>query len=146
MIMPIDETVFDFETDAGPYSGAYNATLLDWDNLSFTAYIHIGRHYFNGSAWAYVAPGGTPPTCSVSLKNSTTETRLISKTGYYSLETKSYYYTVSNPWRDLGSIPRLGRSPGRGDENPLQSSCLENPHGQRAAVRGVVKSWTRQSN
>ena len=106
MIMPIDETVFDFETDAGPYSGAYNATLLDWDNLSFTAYIHIGRHYFNGSAWAYVAPGGTPPTCSVSLKNSTTETRLISKTGYYSLETKSYYYTVSNPWMGNPSVGR----------------------------------------
>ena len=32
---------------------------------------------------------------------------------------------------DLGSIPRLGRSPGEGHGNPLQCSCLENPHGQR---------------
>ena len=32
---------------------------------------------------------------------------------------------------DLGSIPRLGRSPGGGHGNPLQYSCLENPHGQR---------------
>ena len=32
---------------------------------------------------------------------------------------------------DLGSIPGLGRSPGRGHGNPLQCSCLENPHGQR---------------
>ena len=28
---------------------------------------------------------------------------------------------------DLGSIPRLGRSPGEGNSNPLQYSCLENP-------------------
>ena len=28
---------------------------------------------------------------------------------------------------DPGSIPRLGRSPGEGNGNPLQHSCLENP-------------------
>ena len=28
--------------------------------------------------------------------------------------------------RDVGSIPGLGRSPGRGHGNPLQYSCLEN--------------------
>ena len=32
---------------------------------------------------------------------------------------------------DLGSIPGLGRSPAEGHGNPLQYSCLENPHGQR---------------
>ena len=32
---------------------------------------------------------------------------------------------------DLGSIPALGRSPGGGHGNPLQYSCLENPHGLR---------------
>ena len=31
---------------------------------------------------------------------------------------------------DLGLIPGLGRSPGGGDGNPLQYSCLGNPHGQ----------------
>ena len=36
--------------------------------------------------------------------------------------------------RDLGSILGLGRSPGGGDGNPLQYSCLENPHGQRILV------------
>ena len=29
--------------------------------------------------------------------------------------------------RDMGSIPGSGRSPGRGNGNPLQYSCLENP-------------------
>ena len=33
---------------------------------------------------------------------------------------------------DLGSIPGLGRSPGEGNGNPLQYSCLEDPHGQRS--------------
>ena len=32
---------------------------------------------------------------------------------------------------DLGCIPGLGRSPGRGHGSPLQYSCLDNPHGKR---------------
>ena len=33
---------------------------------------------------------------------------------------------------DMGSIPGLGRSPGGRYGNPLQYSCLENPHGHRS--------------
>ena len=33
---------------------------------------------------------------------------------------------------DEGSIPGSGRSPGGGHGNPLQFSCLENPHGWRS--------------
>ena len=33
---------------------------------------------------------------------------------------------------DLGSIPGMGRSPEGGHSNPLQYSCLENPHGQKS--------------
>ena len=46
---------------------------------------------------------------------------------------------------DLGSIPRLGRSPGEGNGNPLQYSCLENPMDSGARwvkVHGVAKSQT----
>ena len=32
---------------------------------------------------------------------------------------------------DLGLIPGLGRAPGGRHGNPLQYSCLGNPHGQR---------------
>ena len=38
------------------------------------------------------------------------------------------------------------RSPGEGNSNPLQCSCLENPMNggaQHAVVHGVAKSWTR---
>ena len=50
---------------------------------------------------------------------------------------------------DLGSIPGLGRSPGEGNGNPLQYSCLENPMDRgawRATVHRVAKSPTRLSN
>ena len=43
---------------------------------------------------------------------------------------------------DMGSIPGLGRSPGEGNDNPLQYSCLGNPMGRRAwwaAVHGVAE-------
>ena len=50
---------------------------------------------------------------------------------------------------DLGSIPGLERSPGEGNGNPLQYSCLENPmYGEAwwATVHGVAKSRTRLGN
>ena len=36
--------------------------------------------------------------------------------------------------RDMALIHGLGRSPGEGNGNPLQYSCLENPYGQRSLV------------
>ena len=46
---------------------------------------------------------------------------------------------------DLGSIPGSGRSPGEGNGNPLQYSCLENSMDRGAwwaTVHGVAKSRT----
>ena len=46
---------------------------------------------------------------------------------------------------DPGSILGLGRSPGEGNGNPLQNSCLENSMNRRAwwaPVHGVTKSQT----
>ena len=39
---------------------------------------------------------------------------------------------------DLGSAPGWGRSPGEGNGNPLQYSCLENPHEQRSLAGYIV--------
>ena len=47
--------------------------------------------------------------------------------------------------RDMGSIPGLGRSLGKGKDNPLQYSCLENSMDRRAwqaTVHGVTKNLT----
>ena len=50
--------------------------------------------------------------------------------------------------RDVGSIPGSRRSPGGGNGNPLQYSCLENPMDRAAwwaPIHRVAKSWTRPS-
>ena len=47
----------------------------------------------------------------------------------------------------VGLIPGLGRSPGEGNSNPLQYSCLENPRDRgawRATVHGVAESDTNE--
>ena len=46
---------------------------------------------------------------------------------------------------DLGSFPGSGRFPGKGNGNPLQYSCLENPTDSEAWLATVhegAKSWT----
>ena len=46
---------------------------------------------------------------------------------------------------DLSLIPGLGRSPGEGNDNSLQYSCLGNPMDRgawQAIVHGVAENWT----
>ena len=40
----------------------------------------------------------------------------------------------------LGSIPGLGRSPGEGNDNPFQYSCLENPKDQYKKVHDNTRN------
>ena len=50
---------------------------------------------------------------------------------------------------DPSSIPGSGRSPAKGNGNPLQYSCLETPMDRGAwwaRVHGIPKSWTRLSD
>ena len=50
---------------------------------------------------------------------------------------------------DVGSIPGSGRSPGGGNGNPLQYSCLGNPmNGGASGVQSMRsrKSWTQLNN
>ena len=81
---------------------------------------------------------------------------------YMHTYTRTYMYThgasqvvpvVKNPpasagTRDLGSIPRSGRSPGIGNGSPLHCVFLENSMDRGAwwaTVHGVAKSQTRLS-
>ena len=79
-----------------------------------------------------------------------------SDTTEVTLHTLIYYFpgdsVVKNPpantrdVRDMGSIPGLGRSLGKGNGNSLQCSCLGNPMDReawRATVHGVTSSWTQ---
>ena len=48
--------------------------------------------------------------------------------------------------RDMGLVPGSGRSPGGGQGNPLQYSCLGNPMDRGAwwdRAHGVTQSWIR---
>ena len=47
--------------------------------------------------------------------------------------------------RDIGLIPRSGRSPGEGNGNPLQYSCLENPM-DRVAWRTTIHGAAKESD
>ena len=57
---------------------------------------------------------------------------------------------VKNPLAsagDLGWISELGRSPGEGNGNPLEYSCLGNPMDRgawQATVHGISENWTQQ--
>ena len=70
---------------------------------------------------------------TVSLSNSYVETLTLSAAVFgdrvlglpYSSDGKASACSAG----DLGSIPGLGRSPGEGNGNPLQYSCLENSMG-----------------
>ena len=46
--------------------------------------------------------------------------------------------------REVGSIPGLGRSPGEGNGNPLQYSCLENP--MERGVWWAFSPWSRKES
>ena len=64
-------------------------------------------------------------------------------TGYHHAETDGKESACNAG--DLGSVPGLGRSPGEGNDNPLQYSCLEKPMDRgawRATVHGIAKSRT----
>ena len=57
---------------------------------------------------------------------------------------KNLHVNAGDTW-DMGSIPGLGRSPGGGNGNPLQCSCLENSMDRgawQATVHGVAMSRT----
>ena len=60
--------------------------------------------------------------------------------GYNDSQASQVVLMVKNPpanagdVREAGLIPGWGRSPGEGHGNPLQYSCLQNPHGQRNLV------------
>ena len=61
------------------------------------------------------------------------------------LVSKEYVCSVGHP----GVIPRSGRSPGEGDGNPLQYSCLEKPMDKGAwwaIVHRISKSQTQLSD
>ena len=80
---------------------------------------------------------------SVTLNLWTTDSMIMGLSG--GSDGKASVHNVGDP----GLVPELGRSPGEGNCNPLQYSCLENPMeagAWQATVYGVTKSQTWLSN
>ena len=112
-----------------------------------------------GADWCPVLPGGERER--VSLLPLFCSTQTLSGLGHASpphtgkKNLLSVSQVVKNPLakvgdaRDVGAIPGSGRSPGVGNGNPLQDSCLENSMDRGAwwaTVHGVTKSQTRMSS
>ena len=62
----------------------------------------------------------------ISGRNSTVQRRVCLQQNVEFPSNKSAWNAGDAPGA-IGSIPRLGRFPGKGNGNPLQYSCLENP-------------------
>ena len=99
----------------------------------------------DGGAWGAAIYGVTQSQTRLKWLGSSSSSRGQNKAASSSSEVKA---SACNA-RDLSSIPGSGRSPGEGNGNPLQYSCLENPMDRGAwwaTVHGVTKSRTRLSD
>ena len=117
-------------------------------------------NYYKGGLWHHFHVLPNPRRKSntpVPLRNDQTPTKQEHHSATFVFTAGSVHPLMAQTVRNLpavqktwlGSVPRLGRSPGRGHGNPLQYSSLESPHGQRglAGYRdGVAKSRTQLSN
>ena len=103
------------------------------------------------SPWQRSLVGYSPWGCKESYTTqwlSTTQHRVYTWASEMALVVKNLPASAGD-LRDAGSIPRSGRSPGEGNGNPLQQSCLENSMDGGAwwaTVHGVTKSRTQWSD
>ena len=72
----------------------------------------------------------------------------ISSSPHFDTSENDHLYSFPCNTKDVGSIPGSGRSPGGGNGNPFQYSCLKNPMDKEAwwaTVQRVAKSQTQLS-
>ena len=82
----------------------------------------------------------------VSVRLSFSDSRNLPWASLMAQRVKSSPFKTGDSRRDVGSIPGSGRSPGRGNGNPPQYSCMKNPMDRgalRAVVQRVAKSQTQ---
>ena len=93
-------------------------------------------------------PGGAAAAAAKSLQSCLTLCDPVDGSPQVVLVVKNPLAIAENV-RDSSLIPGSGRSPGEGNVNPLQYSCLENSLDRgawQATVHGVAKTWTQLSN
>ena len=96
-------------------------------------------------AWRAATHGVAKSRTQLSSLTELNWTEMSKETSLVAQTVKASAYNAG----DLGLIPGLGRSPGEGNGNPLQYSCLENSMDRgawQATVHGVAKSRTQLSH
>ena len=86
------------------------------------------------------------PLCSVEGPADTPFVNFIRNAGFPGDSVVKNLFAKAGDARDMGLIPESGRSPGGGNGNTLQYSCLENTMDRRAwwaTVHGVAKELDR---
>ena len=134
------------------------AITIDW--LEATKTRRAGEKGKTSRTFQKLQGKSSPPQGSLSCLTRTEGTKELLATFYYpqpllcwdgqitllrKLAANVSAFNVGDP----GSISGLGRSPGEGNGNPLQYSCLENSMDRGAwwaTDHGVTKSWTRLSD
>ena len=121
------------------------SNALDW------FFCWLDRHQGGGELKAKVVMFG-PCHVLINLRFLLRCKRLLSLFPLFNTYSHAYCFPGSSEGKESacnavnpGSIPGSGRSPGEGNGNPLQYSCLENPMDGGAwwaTVHGVAKSWT----
>lgn len=94
------------ETSLCPFAD----NTMFWYELYFEAYIRIGSWYYNGTTWAYVGSGQTPPKCHVTMWNSGNQIQHATLNGDLVITTGTYYYAVSMPYRGSNVIDRYNNT------------------------------------
>ena len=102
--------------------GIFQARVLEWGAIAFSQL--VSDLNLNPSAFSHL----------VSLHHAMQLVICINTKGFLGGSVVKNPPANAGDIRDTGWIPGLGRSPGGGHGNPLQYSCLENPHGQRSLV------------
>ena len=121
-----------------------NSMIWSWNHFMFILSEFLGRSGSRG--WTRGTWSSPPPivsVCSSDIHPASTACHGSGGGGSFPGGSEGKVSACSAG--DLGSIPGSGRSPGEGNGNPLQYSCLENPMDGGAwqtTVHGIAKSRT----
>ena len=144
--------------DGGAWWAAVHGVAKSWTRLSdftFTFHFHaLEKEMATHSsvlAWRIPGtgePGGLPSLGSHRVRHDWSDLAAAAASALWGFPGGSMVKNPPANAGDMGSIPWSGRSPGGGNNNPLQYSCLENPMDKgawQATVHGVTQSRTQLS-